>query len=311
MEREANYAAVGGFVLLVLAMTVAFVYWYSDAREARSYERHEIYFEGSVSGLSVGSTVRYLGVDVGRVVALNIDRRSAERVQVIVDIDSAAPVSSKTVAELSLLGVTGLLYVDLLGDAGSKRLVPPVESERYPVIRSVRSGFDVILSGVPEVMGRVSEVAQRASRLLSDDNLEALSRTVASIDRASRDLPATMKEVDSLVRELRTISRDFSQMTQALQTATVETTPAIRKVVDRIGVVADNLATTSARLDELVRDNATSVNDFAQNGLPELERLMREGSAAADELESLGRSLREDPSRIIYSPPPRGIEVPR
>jgi phospholipid/cholesterol/gamma-HCH transport system substrate-binding protein len=292
-------------------MTVAFVYWYSDAREARSYERHEIYFEGSVSGLSVGSTVRYLGVDVGRVVALNIDRRSAERVQVIVDIDSAAPVSSKTVAELSLLGVTGLLYVDLLGDAGSKRLVPPVESERYPVIRSVRSGFDVILSGVPEVMGRVSEVAQRASRLLSDDNLEALSRTVASIDRASRDLPATMKEVDSLVRELRTISRDFSQMTQALQTATVETTPAIRKVVDRIGVVADNLATTSARLDELVRDNATSVNDFAQNGLPELERLMREGSAAADELESLGRSLREDPSRVIYSPPPRGIEVPR
>jgi ABC-type transporter Mla subunit MlaD len=160
-------------------------------------------------------------------------------------------------------------------------------------------------------MGRVSEVAQRASRLLSDDNLEALSRTVASIDRASRDLPATMKEVDSLVRELRTISRDFSQMTQALQTATVETTPAIRKVVDRIGVVADNLATTSARLDELVRDNATSVNDFAQNGLPELERLMREGSAAADELESLGRSLREDPSRVIYSPPPRGIEVPR
>jgi phospholipid/cholesterol/gamma-HCH transport system substrate-binding protein len=311
MEREANYAAVGGFVLLVLAMTVAFVYWYSDAREARSYERHEIYFEGSVSGLSVGSTVRYLGVDVGRVVALNIDRRSAERVQVIVDIDSAAPVSSKTVAELSLLGVTGLLYVDLLGDPGSKRLVPPVESERYPVIRSVRSGFDVILSGVPEVMGRISEVAQRASRLLSDDNLEALSRTVASIDRASRDLPATMREVDSLVRELRTISRDFSQMTQALQTAAVETTPAIRKVVDRIGVVADNLATTSARLDELVRDNATSINDFAQNGLPEVERLMREGSAAADELESLGRSLREDPSRIIYSPPPRGIEVPR
>jgi phospholipid/cholesterol/gamma-HCH transport system substrate-binding protein len=311
MEREANYAAVGGFVLLVLAMTVAFVYWYSDAREARSYERHEIYFEGSVSGLSVGSTVRYLGVDVGRVVALNIDRRSAERVQVIVDIDSAAPVSSKTVAELSLLGVTGLLYVDLLGDAGSKRLVPPVESERYPVIRSVRSGFDVILSGVPEVMGRVSEVAQRASRLLSDDNLEALSRTVASIDRASRDLPATMKEVDSLVRELRTISRDFSQMTQALQAATVETTPAIRKVVDRIGVVADNLATTSARLDELVRDNAGSINDFARNGLPEVERLMREGSAAADELESLGRSLREDPSRVIYSPPPRGIEVPR
>ncbi|MFZ9303734.1 MAG: MlaD family protein [Steroidobacteraceae bacterium] len=311
MEREANYAAVGAFVLLGVAMAIGFVYWYSDARDAKSYERYEVYFEGSVSGLTVGSTVRYLGVDVGRVLALNIDRRSAERVQVIVELDAEAPVSSKTVAELSLLGVTGLLYIDLLGDAGTKRLVPPVGSEKYPVIRSVRSGFDVIISGVPEVMGRVSEVAQRASRLLSDDNLDALSRTVANIDRASRELPATMKEMDLLVRDLRGISRDFSQMTQALQSAATETTPAIRKAVDRIGVVADNLATTSARLDELMRNNEASLNDFAQHGLPEFERLLREGSAAADELEALSRSLRADPSQLILQPPPRGIEVPR
>ena len=32
MEREANYTAVGAFVMLVLAMAVAFIYWYSDAR---------------------------------------------------------------------------------------------------------------------------------------------------------------------------------------------------------------------------------------------------------------------------------------
>lgn len=311
MEREANYAAVGAFVLLVLAMIIGFVYWYSDARDAKSYQRHEIYFEGSVSGLTVGSTVRYLGVDIGRVVALNIDRRSPERVQVIVDIDSAAPISDKTVAELSLLGVTGLLYVDLLGDAGSKRLTPPIPGERYPVIRSVRSGFDVILSGVPEVMGRASEVAQRASRLLSDDNIEALSRTISSLDRASRDLPATMREVDLLVRDLRGISRDFSRMTQSLESAAVDTTPAIRKAVERIGVVADNLASTSARLDKLVQSNEASITDFAQNGLPEATRLMRQGSDAAAELEALGRSLREEPSRLLYQPPPRGIEVPR
>ena len=31
MEREANYTAVGAFVLLVAALAGAFVYWYSDA----------------------------------------------------------------------------------------------------------------------------------------------------------------------------------------------------------------------------------------------------------------------------------------
>ena len=95
MEREANYAAVGAFVVLVLVMGTLFVYWYSDSREHRDYTRYEIYFEGSVSGLERGSAVRYLGVDVGRVVDMRVDPRDAGRVQVIVDIDSSAPVSAQ------------------------------------------------------------------------------------------------------------------------------------------------------------------------------------------------------------------------
>ena len=64
MEREANYTAVGAFVLLVATMAGLFVYWYAGSADARDYERYEIYFEGSVSGLNRGSTVRYLGVEV-------------------------------------------------------------------------------------------------------------------------------------------------------------------------------------------------------------------------------------------------------
>ena len=68
-----------------------FVYWYSDSRDQRDFKRYEIYFDGSVSGLAVGGQVRYLGVDVGRVVRVTLDQRAADRVQVIVDIDASAP----------------------------------------------------------------------------------------------------------------------------------------------------------------------------------------------------------------------------
>ena len=30
MDRDANYVAVGAFVLLVIAMAVSFVFWYTD-----------------------------------------------------------------------------------------------------------------------------------------------------------------------------------------------------------------------------------------------------------------------------------------
>ena len=66
-------------------MAVGFVLWYTDANDGRDYELYEIYFTGSVSGLDRGSPVRYLGVDVGRVRRLSIDRSDASRVVVVVE----------------------------------------------------------------------------------------------------------------------------------------------------------------------------------------------------------------------------------
>jgi phospholipid/cholesterol/gamma-HCH transport system substrate-binding protein len=140
MERRANYAAVGAFVLLAIGLAGAFVYWYSEGRDARNYQRYEIYFPGSVTGLSEGSSVRYLGVEVGKIRRIRVDPRSPERVQVIVDIDQSAPISDDTAASLSILSLaTGLLYIDLLRIGPNSTVLPAVPSERYPVIASMRS----------------------------------------------------------------------------------------------------------------------------------------------------------------------------
>ena len=77
MDRDTNYVVVGAFVLLVIAMAVSFVFWYTDQQDKRTYQRYEIYFHGTVSGLTAGSPVRYLGVDVGKVVRICSSRSSA------------------------------------------------------------------------------------------------------------------------------------------------------------------------------------------------------------------------------------------
>src|ERR1700729_2647605 len=113
VDRNPNYVAVGAFVLLVIAMGVSFVYWYTGQQDKRTYHRYEIYFDGSISGLSAGSPVRYLGVDVGKVVRISLDPLQRKTVQVTADIDSTAPIDDRTRASLSLQGITGLLFVDL------------------------------------------------------------------------------------------------------------------------------------------------------------------------------------------------------
>src|SRR6202007_1763784 len=99
----------------------------------RNYDRYDIYFTGSVSGLEKGAAVRYLGVPVGRVNDLRIDPRDSSRAEGIVDVDSPPPISEQTVAELALQGVTALLYIDLSEDRSGRRMAPAVASLKFPV----------------------------------------------------------------------------------------------------------------------------------------------------------------------------------
>jgi phospholipid/cholesterol/gamma-HCH transport system substrate-binding protein len=311
MEREANYAAVGAFVLVIALAAALFVYWYSDSREHRQYNRYEIYFTGSVSGLDKGAAVRYLGVGVGRVVNLYIDPRDASRVEVIVDIDTNTPISVHTVAELQLQGVTGLLYIDLMDDRSDKRAAPAVAGLKYPVIRSTPSRFDVFLSSLPELVSDAGEVVRRANRLLSDTNLNAVSGALAGIETASRSLPQTTKDLSALVTELRGATAELTASAQGAHALIGSTAPDLEAAAQRLRVIADHLADATGQIDGLVTDNRADIRSFARDGLPEVERFVREGRAAAEDIRALANSLREDPTQLLYQPPQRGVEIPR
>jgi phospholipid/cholesterol/gamma-HCH transport system substrate-binding protein len=311
MEREANYAAVGAFVLLVLLLAVLFVYWYSEKHEHRSYDRYEIYFSGSVSGLDKGAAVRYLGVGVGRVIAMHIDPRDSSRVEVVVDIDATTPISEHTVAQLGLQGVTGLLYIDLGEGRTDKRLAPPVASLEYPVIRAAPSNFDVFLTSLPELVAAAGSVAQRASLLLSDANLRAVSGALGNIEQASGRLPQTMRDLSALAAELRGASGDIAAAARGARGVVTEAGPELASAVRRLRTVADHLANASTQLDRIIAENRADIRSFTRGGLPEIERFAREGREAAADIRALSNSLRENPAQLLYQPPERGVEIPR
>ena len=311
MEREANYAAVGAFVLVIALVAALFVYWYSDSREHKVFRRYEIYFDGSVSGLERGAAVRYLGVGVGRVQQMHIDPRDPGRVQVIVDIDSTTPISDRTLAQLELQGVTGLLYIDLQQLRADVRLPPAVPGIEYPVIRSARSRFDLFLARLPDVLASAGELVDRAARAFSDKNIAAITNALNNIDKASTGLPQTLRDVNALVIELRGATGDLAASAKGARQVVDQAGPEVVGALQRVRVVADNLANATDQIEKLIGDNRQDLRSFTRDGLPELERLLREGRAAAEEIRELSSSLRENPSQLLYQPRQVGVEIPR
>jgi phospholipid/cholesterol/gamma-HCH transport system substrate-binding protein len=311
MEREANYAAVGAFVLLIALLGGLFVYWYSDTREHKVYRRFEIYFDGSISGLERGAAVRYLGVGVGRVMRLSIDPRDPGRVQVIVDIDSTTPISDRTLAELGLQGVTGLLYIDLQQIPADTQPPPTVPGIDYPVIRSARSRVDLLLARLPDVLASAGEVVDRAARVLNDRNITSISNAIGNLDKATADLPRTLREVSALVNQLHAATADLAAAAKGARQVLDASGPQVMAAAQRVREISEHIAHASEQIDQLIGDNRQELRAFTREGLPELERLVRDGRAAAQEIRALSSSLRENPSQLFYQPSARGMEIPR
>ena len=309
MDRDANYFAVGAFVLLVIAMAVSFVFWYTDQREKRTYDRYEIYFPGTVSGLNAGSPVRYLGVDVGRVARISIDPERRNRVQVIADIESTAPIDGRTLASLSLQGITGLLFIDLQQDHNAAAPGALAQGINYPVIRSAPSDFDVLLSNLPALSTHLVEVADRINQVFSDENVRSLKATLDNARLASERLPGAVREVQELVAEVRHTNQEVQGAAADLRGIEAHTAPDIETAMANIRHLSDNLAKTSDRLERFMADNEPGVSRFTHQSLPEFEQLLRESRQAARDFRDLSRSLKQNPSQLIYEPTYRGVEV--
>lgn len=310
MDREANYVAVGAFVLLVLALAAGFVLWYTDTADGKEQKRYEVYFGGSVTGLSEGSSVRYLGVVVGRVARIGIDPRDSRRVRVVADIQADTPITADTVARLTLQGVTGLLFVDLRPRNPGSMPPEPVASLKFPVIPSEQSQFDVLVSNLPDVVAKAGEALERINALLSDKNVAAVSATLGNAERASVEFPAAVSDARTTFHDLREAANEMESTMKAFGVLSGTGGEDVKAAATRLREVADTLAVTAARFDRLVAENEGNVDRFADQGLAEFEQLLRETRQAVRSFDALTESLERDPSRVVYRPAPSGVEIP-
>ena len=310
MERDARYAAVAAFALLAVAATIAFVIWYSGRSDRREYVRYEVYFDGSVSGLSRGSPVRYLGVDVGRVVKLSLDRDRPGRVRVITEVDSLAPVSGSTEARLGLLGLTGLLYIDLQENPARDKATPFVQGQTHPVIPSRKGDIEAFLSRLPDVVTRMAGIAERLETLLEPRNIEAVSESLANLQAASRDLPKVTHEGARLAEQLAAASAEVTGLAASLRAAADRGGPQLEATLVGMKDAVTRLSNTSASIERIIAGNEASLSRFAGTGVADLGELVIELRRTSDDLQALARSLRENPSSLVLERKESGMEIP-
>jgi phospholipid/cholesterol/gamma-HCH transport system substrate-binding protein len=168
METDRHYFIEGLFIIgLSVAAALLFV-WLANAGH-RDDVLYRIYFSESVSGLALGDPVKYRGVDVGTVKAMQLDRDDPRRVQVDVKLRQDAPVKTDTKATLKLRGITGTVFIELEGGGpDAQSLAAATPAGQVPEIPSEKSSLASILDQLPRVIEKFSAIEDRANKVVAD-----------------------------------------------------------------------------------------------------------------------------------------------
>jgi len=313
MEPKVNYLLVGSFVALLGAALLAGIFWLGKTDYRGVYDRYEASMRESVAGLSVDSTVKYRGVDVGRVKAIALNQSNPEEVLLTLDILRGTPIKTDTIAILETQGLTGLATVNL---TGGSREAPPLQAlagQEYPVIKTGPSLFfrlDEAISrllsekGLTKLLTDMDTVAKGAAEILDEENRTALKRTIKDLADVAQTVAAHKAQMEQGLNGAALSADNLVKVTTSLNEQVPVLLLRINKSADALRVLTDELAKTSKAVGSVVTDTRPELEQFSRQTLPETGLLVTELRQLAGTLTRVARDLEREPNALVFGRPP-------
>ena len=301
MEDKVNYPLVGAFVLVLGAALIAGVLWLAAGLGSKeAMDRYQAVIQESVTGLSVDAPVKYLGVDVGKVSYIGIDRQNSRQVHLVFLIERGTPIKRDSEAVLKSQGLTGIAHVELSGGSAES---PPLlmGSDGVPPMIPFKLSLGARLeSVVGNVLANVDRVSDNLNAVFNTENQLALKATLADTARLARGLAAQQPALSAGIQDGARTARLAAQAGQKLE-------PMLDRIASSAGAVqrmADVAAGASARAALAVDAAASGVQQASGETLPELQRLMAELQLLAASLRELSEQTAASPSSLLVGSPP-------
>ncbi len=341
METRANYLMVGSFVVVLAVGLLVFVLWLAKFQFDTEFTRYDIVYKSSVTGLRVGSPVRYSGVRVGEVTEIRLDSEQPDQVLVTIEVDATTPVRSDSIATLEIAGLTGGLYVLLSGGAAEAPPLTIAPGQTRPVIAARPSSLQQVLAGAPELVESVNLLLVRANDLLSAENRGHIAASLANLDTfttslaaRSGDIGLVLQDASATMANLREATATLGDLAAALKSdsgklvvradaalvaiggmaSTVDaevsaTAGEVRTLVDDLRGTADQLSGVGREMRALIAENREPIRDFTATGLAELAGLLVEMRDLVIAFNRVTTDIQRDPARFFFGNQQQGYET--
>jgi paraquat-inducible protein B len=325
MSARANPTLIGFFMLgaLVLAIGGTFVLgsptWFQKRPTFISF------FPESVNGLENGAPVKFQGVPVGRVTAINIEIDRVDdsfQVPVEYEIDLTrlttprgkfVDLSDTLVLRLQIAKglraqlqmesfVTGVLYVEL--SYRSDSTTPKLErrATKRPEIPISPSLMSAIGGGAGSVLGEVMKIMNKVNGMLGDMNVREVNAAVVQSAKAVQELVSS-PELRATLKQMPGATAQLNRAMAEAQKLAARATQAIDPMQSQVAGVSTEAISTLQSLRQTLDETHGLLSSDTGPGY-ELTGALKSLREAADALKLLITSLEQNPDMLLRGKKP-------
>jgi ABC-type transporter Mla subunit MlaD len=266
---------VGLFALVAGALFAFVLVAFAGVHFWRTRDRYYVEFDSTVYGLERGADVFLNGIRIGKVGDLGIAPHDIGKVRVAIDVNEHVPIRTDTRAVLQFAGITGLKVIDLRG--GTQAAPPLPEGATIPVGETI---FDRLEDSGVQIVDQSRQLVEHANEIVAKADALVGNLSAATDPQAITDV----------VEQTKRTATNLARASASLEALVDENRAGLRASIAAIEATARRAAT-------LVDGNQVraAVSDLRQ---------------ASRSFKELAREVRQRPSRLLYSAPPRERKLP-
>ncbi len=303
MTGKTSKFLIGLFVLGGIIIGAGIIVWIGASNYFQKGATYVTFFDESVQGLQMDSSVKYRGVDVGRVERIRV-APDYKLVEVVMKVELEGDLQQNTVAQLKTAGITGIVFIELdRKKPGDPDFAPHIDfAAEYPIIPSRPSELRQLLSGVDEVLQNIKKV-----------DFEGLSDQFKSLGKATENLLAG-KKMNNIMTNLASTSASMERVV-----ANIDQTVSEGKLDDLLTETKNSLVETKNLISSVRKEvESLKLADTADKANQLVEGIDRRSRAITTELRDTSENLQQasetlqilldrlntTPSDLIFSSPP-------
>ena len=334
MSQKANPTLIGAFVFGAILIAIGAVVFFGTANLFSTKQEYVTYFNQSVSGLGIGSNVKYKGVTVGKVtkvqlkfqgeseppivkvlyeidpdnllnkLGLNIDLGSRERNTKAVERGFRSKLDFESL-------ISGQLFIalDFYKDSAPPVLQEPAATTGPFEIPAQPSDIDAILANLTKAISNLGNVdflglSKELESLLTSartaiDSMK-LDQLGASLTKTS-DSISQLVNSDQIKETLKSVQGSFEQLTTTLK--------KLDPAMENLGPTLEEAKGTMANLQKSTADLSKLLKP--DSGFRyQLDGAMSQINAAADSIQRLSDFLQRHPNSILFGRKPDKSDQP-